>query len=247
MLTHGRHQLPSLDDESGFMLVELLVAMISATVVTGALFAILIVGLHQNTQIDARVQATELGRPPMTRMVDELHSACIVKEFTPIQEKSGPNELIFVSAVGEEAVLKKAYLHKIAYSSSESTLTETTYASSGGEWPNFEFKSTPSTRRIGEYINRSKSGETELPVFQYYKYATASSSTNAVTTLEQMKVESTGLTEAQSKEAAAVQIAYTAGAPEGKQYKPTIELTDQVTLGFTAPSAETPIVQKPCE
>ncbi len=57
----------------------------------------------------------------------------------------------------------------------------------------------------------------------------------------------TGLSEAHAKEAAAVLITYTAGAPYGKQYKPTIELSDQVTLAFTAPSAETPIVAKPCE
>ena len=250
MLTPESNEIVALGDAAGFMLIETLVAMISAIVVTGALFAILIVSLHQTSRITGRVQATQLGRTTMTRMVDELHSACIAREFTPIQPKSSETELIFISGVGTEAVLSKAYLHKITYSKTEGILVETTIASSSGEWPNFEYKSTPTTRRIGEYISQSKNGELPIAVFQYYKYAESSTSTNAVTTLapEPLKAEAgTGLTATQSKEAAAVQINYTAGAPEGKQYKPTIELSDQVTLAFTAPSAETPIVAKPCE
>jgi Tfp pilus assembly protein PilW len=250
MLTREQQQALSLDDDAGFMLIELLVAMISATVVTGALFAILIVSLHQNKQIDARVQATELGRPPMTRIVDELHSACIAKESEPIQAGSSASKLIFVSGVGGEAVLSKAYKHTISYSSGEGTLTEATEADSGGEWPTFKFESgTTTTKRIAEYISPAKYQTEELPIFRYYKYAEKSSSTGAVTNLEPLPIAepTKGLTTTQAKEAAAVQINYTAGAPEGKQYKPTIELTAQVTLAFTAPSAETPIVQKPCE
>lgn len=250
MLTRESKEVVALGDAAGFMLVELLVAMISAVVITGALFAILIVSLHQTSRISGRVQATQLGRTTMTHMVDELHSACISREFTPIQPNSSETELIFISGVGTEAVLSKAYLHKIAYSKTEGTLVETTTASSGGEWPNFEYKSTPTTRRIGEYLSQSKNSEGTIPVFQYYKYAESSTSTNAVTTLEPKALEAkagTGLSGALAKEAAAVQINYTAGAPEGKQYKPTIELSDQVTLAFTAPSAETPIVAKPCE
>jgi hypothetical protein len=249
MLTPESNEIVAFGDAAGFMLIETLVAMISAIVVTGALFAILIVSLHQTSRITGRVQATQLGRTTMTRMVDELHSACIAREFTPIQSKSSETELIFISGVGTEAVLSKAFLHKIAYSKTEGMLVETTIASSSGEWPNFEYKSTPTTRRIGEYISQSKNSEGAIPVFQYYKYAESTNTTNAVTTLSTtpIKLEAGGLTATQSKEAAAVQINYTAGAPEGKQYKPTIELSDQVTLAFTAPSAETPIVAKPCE
>jgi type II secretory pathway component PulJ len=246
MLIPKRHRSLDLADSAGFMLIETLVAIISATVVTGALFAILIVSLHQTSRISGRLQATELGRTTMTRMVDELHSACIAKEFLPLQEKSSPTELIFISGVGEEAVLKKAALHKIVYNESAGTLVETTTPSSGGEWPTFEYKGTPTTTRIGQYITAAKSGGTK-PIFQYYKYAQSSNSTNALSTLEQLPVGTGGLNEAQAKEATAVGIAFTAGASEGSQYKPTVELTDQATLAFTAPSAETPIVQKPCE
>lgn len=255
MLTREHQQIAALGDASGFMLIETLVAMISAVVITGALFAILIVSLHQTSRISGRVQATQLGRTTMTRMIDELRSACLSKEFAPIQPKSSETELIFVSGVGTESVLSKAYERKISYSSGEGTLVEKTWANTGGEWPNFTFpnieSATPtSTRRIGEYIGQSESGGKKVPIFQYYKYAESSNTTNAVSTLNSTPLEAaagTGLTEAHAKEAAAVQINYTSGALEGKQYKPSIELSNQVTLAFTAPSAETPIIAKPCE
>lgn len=246
MLTRDHPHIASLGDNAGFTLIELLVGMLSAIVVTGALFAILIVSLHQTARISGHVQATQLGRITMARMVDELHTACIAKEFTPVKEKSSENELIFESGFGQEAVLKKAYLHKITYSSAASTLVETTYASNGGEWPNFTYETTGKATRIGEYI--SKTGTT--PIFQYYGYAPSSSSTNAVTTLNKEPFEAkagTGLSAANAKETAAVVVTYTAGAAEAKQYKPTIDLSNQVTLAFSAPSAETPIVAKPCE
>jgi Tfp pilus assembly protein PilW len=247
MLTREHPHIAALGDNAGFTLIELLVGMLSAIVVTGALFAILIVSLHQTARISGHVQATQLGRITMARMVDELHTACIAKEFTPVQKESSENKLIFVSGFGQEAVLKKAYKHEIVFSSSESTLVETTSASNGGEWPNFNWEATGKTARIGEYI--SKTGTTA--VFQYFKYAPSSTSTGAVTTLKPVELtkeeEAKGLSATNAKEVAAVLITYTAGAAEAKQYKPTIDLSSQVTFAFSAPSAETPIVAKPCE
>jgi len=248
MLTRKPGNRPALGDVAGFTLIEMIVAMLCGIIITGALFAILEVSLRQTQRTTGRVQATQLGRSAMTRVVDELHSACIAKEFKPIQEKSSENELIFISGTGEEAVLTKAYKHKISFSSSEGLLTEETWASSGGEWPNFEFKSTPTKTRVGEFI--SQSGST--PIFQYYNYAekSGSSSTSAVSTLSTTPLEAksgSGLTATHAEETAGVLITFTAGAPEGKQYKPTVELNDQVTLAFSAPSAETPIKAAPCE
>jgi Tfp pilus assembly protein PilV len=235
-----------LSDASGFTLIETLVAMISSTVIIGALFAIFLVALHQTARTTGRVEATELGNTTMTRLVDELHSACIAREFTPIREKSNASELIFVSGTGTEAVLTKAYLHKVTYSESEHTLVEKTWPNvSTSSWPNFEFSEsgTPATVRIGEHITPNAGTKA---IFEYYGYSESSSSTKAVSTLTLLEDEG-GLAKGSAEKAAAVSIAFTAGATQFKQYKPTIELSNQITLAFTAPSAETPIVQKPCE
>jgi hypothetical protein len=249
MLTHTPPPIARVSDASGFTLIETLVAMISSTVVIGALFAIFIVALHQTARTTGRVEATELGNTTMTRLVDELHSACIAREFAPIREKSNENELIFVSGTGEEAVLTKAYLHKITFSKTEETLVEKTWPSvSTSSWPNFEFSEsgTPTTVRIGEHITRNPA---EKPVFEYFGYGESSSSnsTEAVNTLTKPLEDKSGLTKTSAATAAAVSISFTAGATQYRQYKPTVELSNQVTLAFTAPSAETPILQKPCE
>jgi Tfp pilus assembly protein PilV len=247
MLMPGSRPPVRLSDASGFTLIETLVAMISSTVIIGALFAIFIVALHQTARTSGRVEATELGNTTMTRLVDELHSSCIAREFTPIREKSNANELIFVSGTGEQAVLTKAYLHKVTYSESEQTLVEKTWPNvSTSSWPNFEFSEsgTPTTVRIGEHITPNSGAK---PIFEYYAYAKAANTTEAVNTLEKLTFPTSGLGKSAAETTAAVSINFTAGATQYRQYKPTIELSNQVTLAFTAPSAETPILQKPCE
>ena len=87
--------------------MELVVAMAAGIVVTGALFAILDVSLHQSARITDKVQADQLGRTAMTAMTDELHSACIAPEVTPVQAESSGTELRFVTAYGKEAVLEQ--------------------------------------------------------------------------------------------------------------------------------------------
>jgi Tfp pilus assembly protein PilW len=247
--------------EHGFTLVETLVTLVMGVIVTGALFAILEVTVHQSSRVNDRAQATQLGRVTMTKMVNELHSACIAPKFSPVQEKSGESALIFRAAVGSEAVLQKekAAQHEIIFTAAKGgvpgTLVDKTYAGNGGEWPNFTYASTASTVKIGEYIYPTPKPvppPASEPVFKYFKYSLttpAASSSTPVSQLEEIVLKpAETLTAAQAQTVAAVQITFTAGAVDGNTaLNRSAEMSNLVNFSFTVPTAETPIEASPCE
>jgi type II secretory pathway pseudopilin PulG len=241
-------------DERGFTLIETLVAILTGVIVTGALFAILEVSLRQTSRITDVVQADQLGRGSMTQIIGELRSACISPEFTPIQEKSTESTLWFQDAYSSKPVIEKGetYEHELVWSESGKTLTDNIYAASGGEWPKFTFPSKPtSSKLIGENIVQAENSKgKKVPIFRYYKYASSSSggTESGQSTLEEVPLEGGKTLGATAKEISSVDVTfsqessnkYTALGRNG-------EFNSQVTFAFTAPYAETPIVDGPCQ
>ncbi len=189
-------------DQSGFTIVELLVAMVAGVIVTGALFAVLEMSLHQTSRITDRVQASQLGRIALTRMTNELQSACIAREFTPVLAKSKYNELRFVSAASEKAVIglepgevqehhliwAKTYTYSgglLKYTFGEwpkgGYLLDVIYNAKGGTWPKFEFPEAEKPTRVvrisenvyEQSVTKNKVLE-EVPMFAFSEYAKTS-------------------------------------------------------------------------
>jgi type II secretory pathway pseudopilin PulG len=237
-------------DASGFTLIETLVAMVTGLVVVGAAYAILEVSLHQSSLLTDVTQATQLGRVTMTRMVDELHSACIAPKFAPVQAESTEKKLIFIDAYTEKAEIATAYKHEIVLEGE--TLTDKTYNSNGGSWPKFTFPGAPtSTLIFGQPITRVEpEKEKWTPLFQYYAYATKTSSGSSTpsSTLNETNISTTALTTKQAESVGAVRIVFNQ-APTSNRTKTgrQVEMTSQNTLAFSAPSSESTIVQGPCE
>ncbi len=250
MLTSASASNTKRTGERGFTLIETLVAILCGVIVTSALFSILEVSLRQTARLAGKVQNTQASRTTMTKIVDELRNACISKEFAPIQAVTNENELRFRSGVGSEAVLSKAQEHLIYYEKEK--LYDKTYASTGGTWPNFKYSESPEkTVLLGENIIQTERSGKKVPIFQFYKYAasaTSSSSSEGVSTLNTTEPLKPPLTATTAAETASVLITFSVNPTEGKQYKLTpVELSNQVTLAFSAPNAETPVVAKPCE
>lgn len=242
-------------DERGFTLIETLVAMVSAVVVVGALYAILDVAVSQTARVTDMVQATQIGRTTMTKLVDELHSACISSGFTPVQEKSNENKLIFINAYTKEAEITTAYKHEIVWEKGTGKLIEKRYTSSGGSWPTFTFPTTYTEIHLGENISKSTLSGKEVPIFQYFSYSKKSSSITSeesLSTLEKTALKGgsleAGLSAKEAGEAAAVEISFRQ-APLDKYAAEdrTVDFNNLITLGLSAPNAETPIEAKPCE
>jgi hypothetical protein len=254
MLMNLRYARRLARDERGFTLMETLVAMVTGLIVTGALFAILEVSLHQSARAVDVVQATQMGRITMTRLVQELRSACLSPGFTPVQEKSTGSELVFIGARSEAAAITSAEEHQIVWNKAAGTLTDYTYKSTKGEAPNFTFPklepanaSPPAGIRIGEKVSQTG---TE-PIFQYYKYASATASSaseglSALTPLGGSSTEALGATKA--KEASSVVISFNAAPVDGNtKLGRSADFKSQVTFAFSAPDSESTIVAAPCE
>lgn len=222
----------------------------------------------------------------MTRIIDELHSSCLSAGFAPIQEKSNENELIFKNAYSEEAVLPNAkeakvagtgvFEHQIVWNSSAKTLTDYVYKSTSGEGPEAVLPAVDYSSATHEAANAEpkkgvllasnvtqteESGGTKIPIFQYYKYNTASASTSTTPdgTLTPilpayipLKVE----TKAGSKEekensaenTSSVLVSFRQAPSDGKaEHNQYVDFSNQVTLAFSAPDTETPIKYSACE
>jgi hypothetical protein len=263
MLTPLPHRPPlSARDEHGTTLLELLVAMAAGSAVCLALVALLLFTTHQQARLSSAVQTDQLSRTAMTKIVDELHSACIAPGFTPILMESGENELRFVDAYSEAPVISEskseAYEQRIAWSEATGKLIDTTFPSSGGSWPSFTYSKTPLVTGgtlLASNVTRNTVGGKAVPIFQYYSYATTSTSGTeaALTTLgsEPLKVPF-ATSEAAGKVASVLINFKTAVGVKGKEEEAhaggrTDELSDQVTLAFSAPKSESTTVDGPCQ
>jgi Tfp pilus assembly protein PilW len=264
MLTGFRPTLPRLGDDRGLTLIEMLVAALTGVIVVGALFAILEVSLHQTTLITDKVQANQLGRTAMTRIIDELHSACLSPGFKPVQAKSSEDELRFVNAYSSEAVIPNAkeakvsgtgaFEHQIVWSPTADTLTDYTYKSTSGEGSEAKFPEITSTHAnatptTGTLLAGNVTQTESTPIFKYYKYheETTSSSSEPVSTLLPISYTSLlGKTEAE--ETASVLVSFRVAPTDDKvEHNQYIDVSNQVTFAFSAPNAETPILDSPCE
>ncbi len=287
MRTHNlTTTISPIHDDRGFTLMELLVSMLTATVVVGALFSILLISTSQTTLVADKVQANQLGRTAMTRIIDELHSSCLSPGFAPIQEKSNENELIFKNAYSEEAVLPNAkeakvagtgvFEHQIVWNSSAKTLTDFIYKSTSGEGPEAVLPTPDYSSTTHEAANAEpkkgvllasnvtqteESGGAKIPIFKYYRYykESLSSSSRPDGTLAEItstylplkKETTTGSTEEKANSAentSSVLVSFRVAPVDGKvEHDQYIDLSNQVTLAFSAPNTETPIKYSACE
>jgi hypothetical protein len=255
---------PRLSDEAGYSLIELLVAMISGIVVMLALVAVLLFSTRQETHLTNVAQATQLGRIAMTKVVDELHSACLAPGFAPIRKESSATELRFINAYSEKATLSKSEVneHRIVWNEKAETLTDFTYpAIKEVTWPNFEYSSTASPV-AGVLIASHVTQLEKLPIFQYYGYDLESneSASSGLSSLNTTPIISGSqkLTEETAATAASVLISFNTGSSAtttsltnslGKTVAKDVGdgQQSQVTLSFSVPATEAESVDTPCE
>jgi hypothetical protein len=196
-------------DPGGFTLIETLVALVTGAVVVLILFTMLKVATDQTRLISGKVESDRLGRQVMTRISDQLQSACVSREVAPILSSSEGAKLVFFNAYTEGAEIKSVsaskkaaegvYKHEIVFKPGEEdtgTLTEKIYPSTSVSLPSTpKFAETAEKEiRIAEHLGQTTKveggKEVTVPVFEYLKYAKEASTTanSSVTSLEKIKL-----------------------------------------------------------
>jgi hypothetical protein len=269
MLSVARQLSARVREERGMTLVETLVAMVTGMMVLGAAYSILEVSLHQSARLLDYAQTAQVGRTAMTRIVDELHSACLSEGFKPVQAGSTASKLVFVNAYSEEAKIgtttteaktgKKLWnARKDEVVLSEERLIDKTFPSNGGAWPEFTFgEASPAAgTRLAERITKAEieNPETKVtespPLFRYYDYATkpATQATEPLSTLTEVTPPGAGFSKEEAEKVAAVQVSFRTSPPSGsKEAARRTDLTSQVTFAFSAARSEATIQDAPCQ
>jgi Tfp pilus assembly protein PilW len=253
----------ALSDEGGYSLIELLVSIISGIAVCFALFSILNFSTDQTAHLTGYAQATQQGRIAMTKVVDELRSACLAPGFAPVQVGSSGTELRFINAFSEEAVISKTQVNeqRIVWNEKAETLTDYTYPTTKEiTWPTFEYSSTASPVggvRLASNVTETEAEGKKVPIFQYYSYKgeSSESATIGLSTLNTKPIISGAetLTKETAPTAASVLISFNAGPSVGKTDIGALGkgindgLQTQVTLSFSVPISNDEVVDAPCK
>jgi len=157
-----------LRDERGSSMTEVLVATATGLVVLSALTMVIVVTLHGSARVSARVEANQSARLAVSRVTEQLHSACVAPKIAPVRAGSSGNAVRFFRAGGAEAtaVAPEPTLTEIRLDGS--TLSQTEYAVTGSA-PNWAETATviSGPRPILSGISPVTAGGS---IFSYYGY-----------------------------------------------------------------------------
>jgi hypothetical protein len=221
-------------DESGMTLVELLVATAAGVVVMFGVILAVIVTLRETDRIATHIDANQRARLTMTRVINQLHSACVAPQIAPVREESDGTALYFWHQTGS-AVAPTPVETKISLSGT--TLTQYDYTSNGGTAPNWTFATTPSSTR--QLMTGVSAISASIPIFRYFGY------TNG-------QINSTPLTvplEANAGEVVQVNVAFQT-SPMSTPIKDTGAKTGiqgAALLRLTPPSYSSSAANRPCQ
>lgn len=265
MLTRlSPHSLPlrNLRAEHGVSLMEVLVAMVAATVVTAATVTVLQVAYNQQTRTTDHTQANQIARTAMNSIVTELNSSCT--GLAPIQSPKSSEistlglaptntlNLWLISVYGEkgsgDAVLKSAVKHDINWTETGTsntkeklgTLTDYEFASKSGEEPEtWKFpleKANMKKKLLAENVIPFEV-EKKSAIFEYSDYE------NGV--LKQVPLTSLPFSSEAAEKVSKVEIGFTQAPEDGDTREGhTVKLSDAVNLRLDPSESAS---EGPCE
>lgn len=223
---------PNFRDEKGTTLIELMVGISAGLVILFAISMVLMVSLRESHRVSARVDAVQRARIALSRVMEELHSACIAPQIAPVKEGTGTS-LTFIHQTGSEVVPKPI---RSTISLSEGTLLQSDTPSTGGNAPEWTWASSPSPSRV------LMTGIGPTPpsgnIFTYYTYVNG-----------QLSAPLTTVNEETGRRVTQVHVAFTtepASTPVADPNAPA-SIQDTATLRLTPPSFNPGAINLPCQ
>ncbi|MGH2616458.1 MAG: PilW family protein [Thermomicrobiales bacterium] len=154
-----------LTEESGFTVMELLVASLLGVVVILSAAAMMDGAQGHTTRVTGRVDGTQRGRVAMEQITQRLRSQVCLGTATPVTEATD-NSVTFYADLGDEAFTPEQ--RRIYISGND--LREQVWTGSGTP-PNVSFPGPPTERVIVQGIERAKDQSgSPLPYLAYYAY-----------------------------------------------------------------------------
>jgi hypothetical protein len=225
-----------MSDERGFTLVELLVSMSAFIVVLGAILMMTTVATHNQDRIAKRVAANQRARPVMTRIIDNLHSACVAPRVAPVLAGSTGTSISFVSKSGSD-VSPTPDRRQITLSGSPPTLSESVYPATGGAPPSWTFSTTPSS---SQQLLTDVEQAPGVPVFRYYRFVGSQLSSTPLPT---------PLNATDAARTAHVSVTFTtapSGGASSLDTKSPITISDSATMRLESASSNPAEENVPC-
>jgi type II secretory pathway pseudopilin PulG len=161
------------NEESGFTLVELLVASMLGTLILWSAFALIDAGFRGQRTVENRLDAAATGRAAMEQVTRQLRAqVCLGTGVAPVL-RAEDNLVEFYASVAPPAATPSArqaiQRRTIEYVPNGATgrgLIRETVVTGAGTPPNVTFTATPQVRTIVDNI-APVSG---VPFFRYYRY-----------------------------------------------------------------------------
>ena len=231
----------SLKSERGVSIAELLIGMFTFLVVFTAILTMVQAAMHNQDRVAKRVYANQRARPVLTKLIDNLHSACVAPGIAPILEGSDGSSIRFLSLFGSSV---SPTPDKRIVALSGSTLTEYLYRSTGGAPPDWDYPdpaNPDATRQLLTGVGPGLVGDppVSVPLFRYYAYV------GGVVSPTPLAVP---LTEANAAKTVQVDIAFSSspGSTVTPEVSDRITLTDSTTLRLEPASEDSAEVNLPC-
>jgi Tfp pilus assembly protein PilW len=229
---------PSLSDESGTTIIELLVGMAMGMIVLVGLTIVIITTMHGTARVDARVEATQNARLTVTKIIEDLHSACIAPQIAPVKEGSSETKLIFWHAASGEGHATTPAPVKSEISWGGGTLRQTDKAKTGMVNGEYVFEPVGTTQTLISNVSRPPGGA----IFSYYNYANGTLSNTALPA-------NPSLSKTNAEQTILVKVALVAEPASNPVQDRSADATvsDSATLRLTPPSFNESAAASPCQ